>query len=459
MHGGKNFLCIANIVMLSLLLGWAVNTRAAADDESLQFQEFTDGNALCNDYTRAGYFIRRTNYSTDWVIFFESGGACYSAATCNRRYLRREVRQNFGGGLITDDFDLPRAWKQVKGRPKRSVVSPLMTSIGSLQDENDPSNTRFDRIKGYDLLSTDCQTNPDFCRHNHVIVPYCSSDLWLGNDTRSTDNLPFEFDPSARNLQFIFRGFVIFHSLFKELFKPQNFTGNILLAGSSAGGIGVINHVKWVRDYLPKAVLRVFTESSWFVNFHDNIYQRFTDFVNISEDSRASNFDITEYVEEQNETTLLSIILHHEPCHSIELGTLCCISVHCLISNPDYYPTDVPILVAFSIYDVYLLVPSLRGIEPFNAQETSFEVHFSSQGKDSEPVGFNLDFIWIIGEYGGVMNSTLGTTLHQADHMSYFVSSCFQHIYLATSSLWDEGGLFGSDSFEVTGDDGVARLR
>ena len=23
-----------------------------------------------------------------------------------------------------------------------------------------------------------------FCTHNHVLVPYCSSDLWLGNDSR-----------------------------------------------------------------------------------------------------------------------------------------------------------------------------------------------------------------------------------------------------------------------------------
>ena len=169
------------------------------------------------------------------------------------------------------------------------------------------------------------------------------------------------------DLQFTFRGFVIFRSLFSEIFEDsQNFTGNILLAGSSAGGVGVINHVRWVGEFLPNAVIRVFTDSSWFVNFHDNIYQKFTDFVKISEDSRGSNFNITEYVEEQNETTLLSLILHHEPCSSIELGTLCCISIHCVISNPKYFPMDVPILVSFSIYDVYLLAPSIRNIDPVN---------------------------------------------------------------------------------------------
>ena len=419
--------------------------------EALHWTEFTDTNALCNDFTQAGYYIRNSSSSTHWVIFFESGGACYSAVTCNRRYFRREVRLEYGGGLITKDFDLARAYDENKGRRKKEFVSPLMTSLGSLDDGT------LEEIEGRDLLSTNCETNPNFCTHNHVMVPYCSSDLWLGNDTRFNSSHKFNFDPTAKDLQFIFRGFVIFQSVFKEKFT-QNFTGNILLAGSSAGGVGVINHVKWVRRYLPHARLRVLVESSWFVNFHDNIYQRFTNFVNISEDSRASDFNITEYIEDRN-NSLLSLIIHHEPCNSVELGTLCCISAHCLISNPNYFPVDVLILVAFSIYDVYLLAPSLRGMDPINVQETSFEVHFENEGEDTKPVGLNLNFLQVIGEYGGVMNNTLGTTLHQAGHMSIFVTSCFQHIYLATSSLWDEDGLFGTDPFEVTNDDGVTLLK
>ena len=446
---------LLGIILFILLQGWALDkllTRAEA--VQLQWNNLTDVNALCNDYTQAGYYIGPSDTSADWVIFFESGGAYYSATTCNRRYLRREVRERFGGGLITDDFDLARAWAEVKDKSKTSVISPLMTSLWTLNN----GDVDVDKIEGLDLLSQDNNTNPDFSGYNHVLVPYCSSDLWLGNDTKYINN--FTFDPMATDLQFTFRGFVIFRSLFRELFDdPQNVTGNILIAGSSAGGVGVINHIQWVKQFLPNAAIRVFTDSSWFVNFQDNIYQRFTDYVNISEDSRGSNFNITKYVEEQNETTLLSLILHHEPCNSIELGTLCCISAHCLISNPNYYPSEVPILVSFSIYDVYLLAPSVRGIDPVNRQETSFDVHFDNNGEDSEPVGLNLDFLRIIGEYGGVMNNTLGTTLHQADHLSYFVTSCFQHIYLATSSLWDEGGLFGIDPFEVTGEDDLIHLR
>ena len=438
MKGGRN----------ALLHGWVIVALFVQAGEALQWKDLTNAEALCNDFTKAGYYIR--NYSsTHWVIFFESGGACYSAETCNRRYLRREVRLAYGGGLITDDFNVSRAYEE--NRNSKEVISPLMTSVSSL------NNGTLDEIEGRDLLSTDCETNPYFCNHSHVLVPYCSSDLWLGNDTRYNSTHKFNFDPSATNLQFTFRGFVIFQSVFKELLT-ENFNGSVMLAGSSAGGVGVINHVKWVKQYLSRAKIRVFIDSSWFVNFHDNIYQGFTNFVNISKDSRAVDFNITEYVADQN-TSLLSLVVHHEPCNSLELGTLCCISAHCLISNPNYFPTDVPILVVFSIYDIYLLAPSLKGINPINMQETSFDVHFDSRGEETEPVGLNLNFLRVIGEYGGVMNSTLSTTSHQVGHLSYFVTSCFQHIYLATSSLWDDGGLFGTDPFEVSNEDNVTILR
>ena len=40
----------------------------------------------------------------------------------------------------------------------------------------------------------------------------------------------------------------------------------------------------------------------------------------------------------------------------------------------------------------------------------------------------------------------------QASFLSYYVTQCFQHIYLATSTLWGEDGqsVFGSDSLEFT---------
>jgi len=437
---------VKNILLLLL-----VNTNQHLCVESLQWRFVDNSDALCNDFTQAGYYLYSNPLSQNWVVFLEGGGACFSAETCNRRYLNRETRLRYGGGEITQPFDVVRAWNENNAN-RRNIISPLMTSIYNLTNGQDIS------ITGSDILSTDCKINPDFCNYNHVLIPYCSSDFWLGNDTRfntSGNNNDFEFSPDATNLQFIFKGFVIFQSVIRETILT-NTTGKVLLAGSSAGGIGALNHAKWVNEYLPDGDIRVFTDSAWFVNFHDNLYLTFTGLTNISENSMTADFNITEYVLSQREVSLYTLLLHHAPCNSIELGPPCCISPYCLIANPTYYPKDVPVLTSFSIYDAYLLVPSLIGIQPYNAQETSFEVNFENMD-ETEPVGLNYNFLRIIGEYGGVMNSTLDITSHQSQHLSYYVTSCLQHVYLATSSLWGEDGLLGSDTYESS--NGVAIIR
>ena len=418
--------------------------------ESLQWRFVNNEDALCNDFTQAGYYLHNAPSSQNWVVFLEGGGACFSAETCNRRYVNRETRLQYGGGEITQPFNVTRAWNE-NSLNRQNIVSPLMTSIYNLTNGQDAS------ITGTDILSTNCAFNPDFCDYNHILIPYCSSDFWLGNDTRynTSGNNDFEFVPDATDMQFIFKGFVIFQSVVRETI-PTNTTGTVLVAGSSSGGIGALNQAKWVKEYLPAADIRILTDSAWFVNFHDNLYSTFTDFTNISEDSMRADFNITEYVLSQRQVSLYTLLLHHEPCSSIELGPPCCISPYCLIANPNYYPRDVPVLAVFSLYDAYLLGPSLIGIELYNAQETSFEVNFESKD-ETEPVGLNFNFLRIIGEYGGVMNNTLDITSHQSYHLSYYVTSCLQHVYLATSSLWGEDGLFGSDTYEFSNDASLIR--
>jgi hypothetical protein len=51
----------------------------------------SNATALCNDYTRAGFFIRQNQSSRDWVVFLESGGLCYNTESCNRRFFARQV--------------------------------------------------------------------------------------------------------------------------------------------------------------------------------------------------------------------------------------------------------------------------------------------------------------------------------------------------------------------------------
>ena len=72
-------------------------------------------------------------------------------------------------------------------------------------------------------------------------------------------------------------------------------------------------------------------------------------------------------------------------------------------------------------------------------------------------LGYAIDFLRTVGEYGGTMNNTIAETESQADHFSFYVTQCFQHIYLATSSLWGPAGasVFGDSSVKLESDLGL----
>jgi hypothetical protein len=79
-------------------------------------------------------------------------------------------------------FDPLNAWRQtVYNNPTsaRQTISPLMASMqcflgGTME------------IEGRDILDTDPTENPLFHDYNHVLIPYCSSDIWLGEETSTT---------------------------------------------------------------------------------------------------------------------------------------------------------------------------------------------------------------------------------------------------------------------------------
>ena len=83
----------------SLLLSWPLQlARAQAthaqsvERDKMVWVPASNPMALCNDFTQAGFFIRRNNASDKWIVFLESGGLCYSRDSCNRRFFVRPVR-------------------------------------------------------------------------------------------------------------------------------------------------------------------------------------------------------------------------------------------------------------------------------------------------------------------------------------------------------------------------------
>ena len=221
----------------------------------------------------------------------------------------------------------------------------------------------------------------------------------------------------------------------------------------TAGGLGAINHAMWLRQYLadiaPSASLKVILDSSWFISFNGDIQREFSDDNSFSLSQKA---DMRAAVGGGGDggggDNLFDIIAGHKACNIPHIDeTPCCVSANCLLSNANLYPQDVPLFAIISLYDVFLLGASLQG-----------QVTLAQEEEPLKP-GYALDFIRTVAEYGGAMNRSIAEVEGKAEFFSYYVTGCFQHIYLATSQLWGEEGrsLFGEGLVTFGNDVGIIR--
>lgn len=366
--------------------------------------------ALCNDFSTAGYFIRRNLSSNNWVIYLEGGGGCASVEECNKRFIDYRVRQRYSkvvdGSTVVD---IRKAWNDHKGH-ESSITSRLMTSLWAYSPTPSDLSKEW-AIEGTDILSSSPKANPVFHSYNHVLIPYCSSDLWLGMSQNyilaKNLNFTFDFQPDSTTSQFTFRGQAIFKSVIHDLDSRHGLAQSqlVVLSGSSAGGLGTLNHARWLNQKVTNSggQLRTILDSAWFINFHDNINNRFTE-------EAFNMLGLTDNVY----------------CNNTSHGFPCCLSVACMTSY-GYYPI-IPTFAIVSTYDVYLLSGALVDA----ARQEKF-----------------FDILRIVAEYGGEMNHSLILTSGVQEGLSYYVTTCFQHVYLATSTLWgDINSIYGNALIE-----------
>ena len=137
-----------------------------------------DVGAVCNDRSSGFYYLSRTLNSSRWVVFLEGGVGCARVTDCNVRYVR----------------------------------SPHLMS----------SHLYPQSIEGRDILDSDPNVNPSYWNYNFVLLPYCTSDLWIGNSTWNESETekaraPFQFDFHSKTNQFAFRGSAVFRAAIREL--------------------------------------------------------------------------------------------------------------------------------------------------------------------------------------------------------------------------------------------------
>ena len=208
----------------------------------------TGPNSYCNDGTRAVMYIRPANYAHNgywragngqptihvarWVIWLQGGGSCRDADTCLAR------------------------WCGTDG--KSSSISSNMSSNNSFYAIAEGGI--FDRVP-----------NNLFAGYNHVVIKYCSSDSWIGSNnlagvpTSSSVNIDIKFQGAAivRDAITTLTSMPVAadpHPLFGFVqLPPLQGAMQIVLAGSSAGGVGVRHHLDSLKQQLqqtsPNAVI------------------------------------------------------------------------------------------------------------------------------------------------------------------------------------------------------------
>eukprot|EP00971_Amphidinium_carterae_P195988 3889169-Amphidinium_carterae.1 len=79
---------------------------------------------------------------------------------------------------------------------------------------------------------------------SQVFIPYCSGDMWLGTDRSRR--------LSIGNLQM--SGHLILETVLEHLIEHTQLAkaSEVYFSGTSAGGVGTIQHADWFREKLPK---------------------------------------------------------------------------------------------------------------------------------------------------------------------------------------------------------------
>lgn len=219
--------------------GPAVPTIDVGSEDFAWVPITSDPLAVCNDGSEAGYWFRPSpTGSSTWVIMLRGGGYCATMEPA---------------GLSSCDPETDPG----------CVPSPscLERSADLFSSDGQPSTMQDTSFLPH---SNSPEDNPDFYDANHVYVPYCSSDVHSGDAS-------VEYEVGGQPATMHFRGKRIIASLIEQLKSPAYTPGatlalatDVLVGGSSAGGVGVIANLDRIAAALPEANVRGVTDAGWF---------------------------------------------------------------------------------------------------------------------------------------------------------------------------------------------------
>lgn len=210
---------------------------------SLKRANLVNTNITCNDGTHAGFYLRKQPSSKKWIVFLEGGWHCFDLRSCRARWMR--LRH-----LMTSS-----QWPET--RDGEFLIAFQARSLFLI---------KFFPFPVGGILSPHPEENPYWHNANHVLIPYCSSDSWSGTRTE-----PVTTDPEN---SWRFMGALILRQVIAELI-PVGLGrvpgGELLLVGSSAGGLGVMLNLDRIRNFLVnekklQITVRGVSDSGWFLD-------------------------------------------------------------------------------------------------------------------------------------------------------------------------------------------------
>jgi len=152
-----------------------------------------------------------------------------------------------GGGFCIPDSPAPGLLQDCKTR-----FGTYSGSSDSYTNENYPSLTTVPKV----FLSRDATANPDFYNWDMVELPYCSGDLFSGTATSAYYTFGI-WQSGHLNVAALIQKLI-------EIGVWNQYT-DIIVAGESAGGLGVVSNVQYIKTQAPNAQVVAFPEAGYFV--------------------------------------------------------------------------------------------------------------------------------------------------------------------------------------------------
>ena len=337
--------------------------------------------ARCMDGSTYTYYLHRSTTqatATSWVFYLQGGGTCDSPSSCKQRSETALGSSAQYGAFLTDDTN---------------------------------------------VASTKASVNPQFYNWNIVYMPYCSGESWIGSATSNKTNSQYPF---------YFAGHNITLATIQHLKNTQGFATatNIVVSGTSAGGVGTVNNVDYFAAAVPAALTVGYPQAGWFT-----VGQTYPQWLEAPCKGSATCTVPRPYYDSLFFGPIVTVFrpVYNPACYQHYVVALKQpINVTLCISVPILYNyIKSPIFVLENKFDSYQLNNFNQLPSPTTANHNTVLNYFSYFGTQ-------------------MIRSITADVASKGNHTDgYFVPACFQHPTYPTSTATYNGTINGQMAYSV----------